>query len=235
MKIDTRARRASRVAVLAAAAAAVAVAAVAVTGAWAGSGSDGERGSDRPSPTPTSGESAPPPAVVDWFDDEAVVVFDGGWSVRSVEGDAPMLQVDRNGAVAGMIEALALPVDSLDGGADLHAMVERYYADIAEDRANGCGYEIETAPVRDATVGGQGGVTYQFSGPAGATPSERVISYATVLGDQVFLIVASAHDAGGCIGVDEDVVFTTDGLAEFAPLLERIVADTPLPTGFFGA
>ncbi len=189
-------------------------------------------GNEREGTAPSAGSSTTSPApraVVDWLDDAQAARFPGGWSVRSMDGDAPMLAVERHGQIVGAVEANAYPVSSLDAGPDLYAIARDLYETSRRDRRQGCDYDITTAPVRDAIVGGQPGVSYGFRGPAGSSPTERVISYAAVSGEHVIIIVASAHNPDGCIGTDEDVVFDTATLDEFEPLLDRIVADTALP------
>jgi hypothetical protein len=185
-----------------------------------------ENGSPANDSSPITGHAEA--AIVDWVNDDRPATFPGGWTVRSMEGDAPILAVERAGQVVGAVEASAYPLSSIDAGGDLDAIARDLYETSRADRRQGCGYEITAAPVEDATVGGQPGVTYGFSGPADSSPTERIISYATVAGDHVIIIVASAHNTDGCIGT-EDVVFDTATLAEFEPLLKRIVADTPLP------
>lgn len=167
-------------------------------------------------------------AIVNWVDDDRATTFPGGWTVRSMDGDAPILAVERDGKLVGAVEANAYPISTLDTGGDLRAVAQDLYETSRADRREGCRYEITTDPIREATVGGQPGVTYGFSGPAGSSATERIISYATVAAEHVIIIVASAHNTDGCIGTEE-VVFDTGTLAEFEPLLERIIADTPLP------
>lgn len=120
-------------------------------------------------------------------------------------------------------------------GGDLRAMMRDYYRSIGDDRRNGCRCEIDPTPVREATVSGRPGITYGSTGPRRAAPTERTVGYATVIDDQLVLIVASAHDPGGCIDTSEQVVFRTTDLAALVPLLELIVTHTPLSLELFAA
>ncbi len=61
------------------------------------------------------------------------------------------------------------------------------------------------------------------------SPSELHVQHAVIDGDHVVVIAAGAYDDGGCPGPDGLGSFDTETLTTFRPLLERILAVSPLP------
>jgi hypothetical protein len=176
--------------------------------------------------------------VVDWTDPDKVVEAEG-WTVTACEGDAPLLCVGREGVTVGVVEAISFPLDSfedLDPSADPEANLERLAADFFEairsDREIGCGpgYQFDELPPEPFVLGGTPGMAYGLRGtmPDGS-PSEFNLQYATISGDQILLITAVAYDEGGCSGRDDLSTFHSATLAQFQPLLEDLLHESPLP------
>ncbi len=184
-------------------------------------------------------EPAPPAEAVDWSDPTKPVVLDGGWIVRACEGDAPLLCVERAGATVGLVEANAYPVASFDtldpageADANLRALAAGFVVALKSDRVAGCGADYGFDPMEPEpfTLADRPGLTYGFTGTlADGQPSELNLQYATVVGDQVVAITAAAYDEGGCPGRDGLASFDSATLAEFRPMLEAVLARSPLP------
>ncbi len=197
-----------------------------------------------PDATTTTTPDEPSPgdagAVLDWVDSEQQIALDGGWVVSACVGDAPLICIERNGETVGALEAAAYAVDSLSywdaaahAQANLEALAAAYYQVFDEDRAAGCGvdYGYEPFATQPFVLGGLPGLHYGFAGtmPDGSS-SELHLQYATVVGDRVIAVVASAYDEGGCPGPDGIIhTFDSTTLAEFRPHLEALLHDSPLP------
>lgn len=179
------------------------------------------------------------PVTIDWTDPDTVTELGEGWSVAACEGGATLLCVSRDGKEAGVVEALAYPLESFDGydpaatPADTLALIaEDFLASMKADRRAGCGgdYHFEAMPPRDFILGGLPGISYGFVGTLGdGSPSELNLQYSTVINENLVLVVAAAYDEGGCPGKDELLSFDSAGLAEFRPHLERLLEASPLP------
>ncbi len=180
-----------------------------------------------------------PIGAVDWDDPSRAARFNGGWEVRACEGDAPLLCVSRDGAVVGVVEALAYPVASFDDldveaddAANLAALAAGFVEALGSDRAAGCGADygfepIDPEPVR---LGEAQGLAYGFTGTrADGQPSELNLQYSAIVGDRIVSIVAAAYDEGGCPGRDDLSSFDSATLAAFRPMLEALLTITPLP------
>lgn len=194
------------------------------------------------SPTTTTSFEPPPtsvPPMVDWHDSEAVASLADGWTVQACEGEALLLCVSRNGSPVGTVEALSYPVESFpdidpdaDTSSQLRTLADGFFEALGSDRADGCGpdYEFEAIPGRDFKLGWTPALAYGFTGtmPDGQ-PSELNLQYATIVGDQIVSIVATAYDEGGCPGRDDLSGFTSKDLAAFRPHLEKVLESSPLP------
>lgn len=178
-------------------------------------------------------------AVVDWEDPTKVAELEGGWTVRACEGEGPLLCVERGGETVGVVEAMLFPVasfDDLDPNGEPRENLELFAAGFIEaigsDRAAGCGadYGFDPFPVEDFVLGGTPGVSFGFVGsmPDGK-PSELNLQYATIVGEEILSIVATAYDEGGCPGRDDLGGFDTAALSEFRPRLEEVLLESALP------
>lgn len=196
-------------------------------------------GPDGPgTPTP---EETPEPVTIDWLNQESLVRLEGGFSVKSCRGDAPLLCVRTGGEIVGIVELIEFPVSTipelrepLAEGTLRKALTEfanSYYRDIAADRRAACptGYSFETREPALVSIGGDPGIKMVFTGRlADGSPSEMTISHAAVKGESLFIVGAAAYDPGGCLGT-EGSEFTTELLVDFEPALDAIVAGSPLP------
>lgn len=180
-------------------------------------------------------------AVVDWTDPSRAVEVGSGWVVRACQGDAPLLCVERDGQVAGLVEATTFPTASFDDFdptasevESITAIAERFLSDLTADRAIGCGedYRFEPQSPQPFVLAGLPGVSYGFSGtmPDG-TPSELILRYATIVGDHLVSVGADAYDDHGCLPDDEIPSFDSAGLRELRPHLEELLHQSPLPLG----
>lgn len=178
--------------------------------------------------------------TVDWSDPDKVARLEDGWSVAACEGDAPLLCVERDGAVVGAVEAVAFPVESLDwfdssasSDDNLAALAEEFVQAIGADRATGCGsdYVFDPFAPEPFVLANTPGIFFGFKGtmPDGR-PSELNLQYATLVEDRIVSVVAAAYDEGGCPGPDEMGGFTTGDLAEFRPHLEAVLHESALPS-----
>lgn len=192
--------------------------------------------------TPTDGAGVPDaggPIVASWEIGAPGVVLPDGSVVVHCEGDAPLLCIGRNGEPVGL-----LALSNFDLSPDLRAAVEadaledglRRWADdhlrsMAADRAAGCGdgYTFAAEDVASASIGTQPGVHVGFTGTEDGAITEHVRSYVTVADAKLWIVTAEAASPDGCMASDELLVFEPSVMAELLPLLDRVVAGTPLP------
>lgn len=178
-------------------------------------------------------------AIVDWDDPAVIADLGDGWQLHACAGDAPLLCASRDGEEAGVVEAHAFAITSVDvidpaaAAADnLAALAADYLAIFETDRAAGCGagYEFEPIPPNPIVLGGASGLAYGFVGrmPDGA-PSEVQLQYAAIVESKVLLLTASAYDEGGCPGRDDLGGFTSSQLLELRDPWEAILPAVPLP------
>lgn len=194
--------------------------------------------STTPPPTSTTPTTAVP-VTIDWTDPDTVTELGEGWSVTACEGGATLLCVSRDGSEAGVVEALAYPLGSFEGydpaatPADTLAFIANdFLASMEGDRKAGCGedYHFEASPPRDFILAGLPGISYGFAGALGdGSPSELNLQYATLVDENLVLVVAAAYDEGGCPGKDGLLSFDSTGLADFRPHLEQLLEASPLP------
>lgn len=178
-------------------------------------------------------------AVFDWTDPAKTADLGDGWIVAACEGDAPLLCVEREGELVGVVEAQTFPTATLDmfdpdaaAEANLLALAADFIEVFEEDRAIGCGadYRINPVPADPFVLGNSPGIVYGFEGRLGdGTQSELNLHYATILGEDVVTINASAYDEGGCPGRDDLGGFDSTTLIEFRPYLEAVLHESPLP------
>ncbi len=180
-----------------------------------------------------------PVGTVDWDDPAQVARFDGGWSVRACEGDAPLLCVERDGLVVGIVEAASYELASFSdldpaasADANLRALAAGFVDTFRTDRAAGCGADYRVDPVEPAPfrLGDTEGLAFGFAGTRDdGRPSEMSLQYAAITGDRIVSVAAVAYDEGGCPGRDDLSSFDTATLTEFRPMLETILSSTPPP------
>ncbi|HEX6872997.1 MAG TPA: hypothetical protein VF163_18015, partial [Micromonosporaceae bacterium] len=107
----------------------------------------------------------------------------------------------------------------------------RYLDDFGKERAAGCGtgYRFTRDDPRELASDAGPTVRYGFTGTlADGRPSEKIIQYAGVRSGQLVILSATAADDGGCLPA-EGQYFTSAQLASFAPVLDQIMAVSPLP------
>lgn len=191
-----------------------------------------------PPPASTTPTTAVP-VTIDWRDPDTVAELAGGWSVAACEGGAALLCVSRNGEEAGVVEALAYPLESFEGyepaatPVDILALIaDDFLESMKADRRAGCGedYRFEKIRPEPFVLGGRPGISYGFTGTLGdGSPAELNLQYSTVVDENLVLMVAAAYDEGGCPGKDELLSFDSAGLADFRPQLEQLLEASPLP------
>lgn len=195
-------------------------------------------------PTSTTATSTPrPEAPVDWsaLGSEPVAIG-GGWTLADAEGEGPLFDVGRDGRLLGQLEVVSFPVETLDGmretlaggGTEIDALQEHaqgYLGSFRIDRAAGCGagYAFRADPVEILGTPDGAAVRYGFTGVlAGGAPSERVLQFAGLRGEDLVILTATAADEGGCLS-PEGPTFTTEQLDLLAPVLAEVVPGSGLP------
>lgn len=190
--------------------------------------------------TPPSDPAAPPagelpPIQASWTDDTLEVILDNGWTIRSCEGDAPLLCVLDGDRLLGDIELAEYPAEGdLTGAEDLAAALRArgrdFLRSMEEDREIGCpDFAFQEVDVRDATVAGGLAVRTGFVlRDAGGREVERVVIYVTLHEGAMWVVNASAYRGdGGCLSPEQD--FAPADLEAFEPHLDALVRGTPLP------
>jgi hypothetical protein len=192
-----------------------------------------------PVATPTVPQRSPTPAPtvpgIDWAGTSTVALGDG-WTVAPCPGGAPLRCFAKAGRVQGQQELLTFPTDSISffegrsRAAALRLLAEDATREFRKDRAEGCqGYTVRADPIRTARVARRAGVRYSVDlRRADGTVDERVVSYATVVGDRVVLFVSSASAPRSCLP-PEGATFTPPVLRSLEPLLDGGVAAATLP------
>lgn len=192
-------------------------------------------------PEPVTDPSVP---QIDWSDPGVIAELPGGWTVHACEGDAPLLCVESDGEYVGSVELMSYPVSSFvdldpsDPTRDnLLILANGFIEALATDRAAGCGADYVFTEIEPTAFGlGDGGMAYGFEGAmADGRPSELNLQYSTIVDEMIVSVVAAAYDDGGCPGRDDSSGFDSATLAEFRPLLERLLAGNPLPLELTGA
>lgn len=154
-----------------------------------------------------------------------------GWEVQAGEGEAPFLEVSREGEFAGFVELLQLLLpdgfDPEDGIGSLAAFAEELYEGVEADRqaANGESYELEGEEPEEVPFGEFCGIRYGFTGTQDAAVLDRLVGFATFDRGSLFLVVAS-YDAG----IAEEQGFRdAPDVDEYAPFLEDLVERLRMP------
>ena len=170
--------------------------------------------------------------VADWHGD-ARVELPNGWIVTGCDGDAPLLCVLDGDRQVGFLELGRYPLaPSYDG--DVRAYLESAEADfvasLRADRATGCPqHTFEAIPAIDVAVGGLPGLRggFRMVDDTGREV-ERHLVYWTVAGDEHVAVTVPAYADGACL--ESLGEFTPEDLGLVALHLDRLVADTPLPS-----
>lgn len=174
-----------------------------------------------------SANDSRPGREVDWNSRTVSLDAPAGWTVAFCEGDAPLLCVQRDGEPAGGVELLEFDAPELP----LEAWAAEHHDFMAADRSMGCGDEYVVVPdvVQPATVAGIAGIRASFTGYMGdGRPAERNVTYAVVIDEALFLIVANAYEPDGCVGT-EGGEFTVEGLRAVEKTLADIAIGSVLP------
>ncbi len=192
-----------------------------------------------PTTPPTTEQPTPVPSF-DWDDRDATTTFDG-WTVGYCEGDAPFLCVEKDGEVVGVIEIFLrdpLTYTAYDPTTTDETNLRALAADFVEafemDRPSGCGagYLVEAVEPQPFEYTNTRGLVHGFRGSfADGTPSELHLQYAALSYGRLISLVASAYNEAGCPGKDDTTSFDVDTLEAFRPVLEHLLADSPIPGG----
>lgn len=187
--------------------------------------------------TPLPREPATAPIVASWAPDAPATELPDGWTMRDCPGDAPIICVDRDGAIAGRLVLDSFPLDTALAAAEddeataaaLRANAESRIDGLKADRAAGCGYEVTGDSIADVLMGGLPGVRAGIRSRSADGTAELVMTYATVSSGQLWILVAESAAEGTCMDDAEMDLFTPSALDAFLPVLDRVVAGTPLP------
>ena len=178
------------------------------------------------------------------FTDGSEVSLDDGWTIKPCESGPPLFCAHHEGEAGAqaVIELLSVPASSypavkraLDAGESaaeaLGAQAAEYQATFQADRPSGCGadYGVDPFGPGEATVAGHPGVMYGFDGHQGGRHVERNVHFATIRGDTLHMIVATAIDDGTCMDDGTLAEFTTAELTELQPRIAQMIANSTLP------
>lgn len=186
-------------------------------------------------PPPSAGPSEEPddPVLVADWTGAFSLPLPNGWLLTHCEGDAPMLCFGDGDRHAGVVELLLFPADDVDVDDDglivLREHVDVFFEDVRQDRASTCPHLSFVADeVAETTVGGLSGLRGEIRlvDAAGVTQERHVVYWAVREGERV-VVNAAAYGDGGCLQRMGE--FVPADLERIAELLDRIVADTPLP------
>jgi hypothetical protein len=173
------------------------------------------------------------------YTDAFALTLPTGWTLRDCLGERPTMCVWDGATLLGDIElAEGYPLDPHEDGltdaALLTGRAVSFLDHFRADRSQGCqGFTFEADEVTDATVGGVPAVRTGFTlWSADGVVVERVVSHYLVRDGLVALVSTDAYAAeGGCLPPsDGDDSFAPHDLLRFEPVLDRVVADTPLPS-----
>lgn len=216
------------------------VAVIALVAAFAigGCGGSGGHGSREPGPSESARPSSPAAAVtVDWGRRSVShgAATPDGWHIAFCPGRAPLLCIRGDSGDRGVVELLSFPtsrIDAFRGGstADALASVARdNLRTITADRRSGCGpdYRVRRGGPAPAVVAGRPGVRWSLTGSRSGAVVEREISFATVVGGQLYLLHAAGLEPEGCLRPESE--FRVAAFASFLPTLESLVRTSRLP------
>lgn len=202
-------------------------------------GSDDEDGAAPTTEAPASTAGIP-------WDDLGEVDLGAGWAIVDAEGDAPVLDIERDGARVGLVEINRYDVDTLpavvaalpDGErAALRAHVDEFLRSLAADRREGCAPDHRLTPLDTRFVDGPEGlvVSYGFrAGAAGAPDTEIVRHWAGLRDDELVLVQVAAYDEGSCPGTDGAELTLAD-FSEVEPLIAPMIEASDLPPAATGS
>ncbi len=193
----------------------------------------------QPSTTTTTTTPTTVPAF-NWDDRDSMITVDG-WTVGYCDGDGPFLCIDKDGALAGVIEIflrdpLTYPAydPTTTDETNLRALAADFVESFAIDRPAGCGadYLVEAVEPRPFDYSNAPGLVYGFRGTFADGPvSELHLQYAALSHGRLISLIVSAYEEAGCPGKDVTVSFDVETLEEFTPVLEQLLADLPIPGG----
>jgi hypothetical protein len=166
----------------------------------------------------------------------------GGWTLGPCESGPPLFCARLRGETRATVELQQSPVGeypavkrALDaGGTDLDALrahAAEYQGIFEKDRPEGCGqaYTVERIEAAGTEVGGLPGVVYGFDGRAGGRHVERVLQFATIRAETIYVISTTAVEPGSCMDDGELAEFTIGELTSLQPVLTRVIAGSRLP------
>jgi hypothetical protein len=172
--------------------------------------------------------------------DRTVSVRAGDLTIAFCDGDGPFLCISRNGEHLGSIEYASTPLGSYDvvrdvlaAGGDhdqaLRAHASDFLASFEHDRPAGCGPDYQVVPEgpTPVTVAERDGMRVGFRGMRDGRTLERVMLHAVIEGDTFYSFTTSGYEPDGCLSQESH--FRVAELDAFAPLLDRILAQTTLP------
>ena len=191
--------------------------------------------------SPTTTTTAPPstlPAIeaMSWTG-PFEIGLGNGWAVRDCEGDRTNVCIFDGSTLLGDVELLTgYPLEDGDEDEDPQVVAEQWALGMIEhfreDRAMGCpDFTFTGDTVRRTSVGGRPGARGGFTlSDASGRVVERVINYYVIVDERAAIVNTDAYVAeGGCLGPSEyDPSFTPDRLAVLEPLLDELIAATPV-------
>lgn len=185
---------------------------------------------------PTTTTLPTEPIRVDWSE-PGEVPLPNGWTLRECDaGTRTNVCVYDGTKRLGDVELLpSYPLgpddDASDPEATALAWANRMIEHHGRDRAEGCApFTFRPLPVSAATVGGRRGARGGFTlTNADGVVVEHVVNHYVLVDGAMTIINADAYaEQGGCLPPsEEDPSFAPDQLADFEPILARLVADSP--------
>lgn len=120
--------------------------------------------------------------------------------------------------------------DGVGDGTDvLEAMADEFVAEMAADRAEGCGddYQVVAIDPIPAIVAGEDGLRYGFRGVVDGTTVEHVVLHALIDDGTVWILNAAGYADGGCLPREGE--FDVAGVQSAMPLIGELAAGSRLP------
>lgn len=187
--------------------------------------------------TTTAPSSTPPASEAMSWTSPFEIDLGNGWAARDCEGDRTNVCVFDGSTLLGDVELLTgYPLEEGDEDEDPQVVAEQWALGMIEhfreDRATGCpDFTFTGDAVRPTSVGGRPGARGGFTlSDASGRVVERVINYYVIVDERAAIVNIDAYVAeGGCLGPSEyDPSFTPDRLAVLEPLLDALIAATPV-------
>ena len=186
----------------------------------------------------TSDAHRRPPHTIDWGDPSVVVDHPGDWTSAVCDPWVPLICVERNGQRVGVVDANSFPVSSFEDPDLATTNPRRFLRRLAaaltpsesEPVHDECGPEfvLEPSEIRNRRVFGHDGIVFGYRGHFEGRPiADVAIIYAAVVGDEVMLVTALAHDAEGCF--DGESTFSVADLDGYERRLRSLVRTMPPP------